>query len=88
MKIVSIPPGDLGLCGFSFVHYLKKCFTQIYRALYGDAILVLMQMGGHQHGDPGADLGGGCRGCAPLPEITHSFLIQLVFFKINVVYWC
>ena len=50
MKIVSIPPGDLGLCGFSFVHYSKKCFTQIYRALYGDAILVLMQMGGHQHG--------------------------------------
>ena len=51
MKIVSIPPGDLGLCGFSFVHYSKKCFTQIYRALYGEAILVLMQTGGHQHGD-------------------------------------
>ena len=29
---------------------------------------------------PGADLGGGCRGCAPPPpEITCSFLIQLVF---------
>ena len=30
----------------------------------------------------GADLGGGCRGCAPtLPEITCGFLIQLVFCK-------
>ena len=29
----------------------------------------------------GADLGGGCRGCAPLPEMTCSFLIQLVFYK-------
>ena len=29
---------------------------------------------------PGADLGGGCRGCAPLPpEMTYGFLIQLVF---------
>ena len=27
----------------------------------------------------GADLGGGCRGCAPLPEMTCGFLIQLVF---------
>ena len=29
----------------------------------------------------GADLGGGCRGCAPLPEMTYGFLIQLVFCK-------
>ena len=29
---------------------------------------------------PGADLGGGCRGCAPSPpEMTSGFLIQLVF---------
>ena len=30
---------------------------------------------------PGADLGGGCRGCAPPspPEMTCDFLIQLVF---------
>ena len=27
----------------------------------------------------GSDLGGGRRGCAPLPEMTYSFLIQLVF---------
>ena len=28
----------------------------------------------------GADLGGGCRGCAPPPhEMTYGFLIQLVF---------
>ena len=30
----------------------------------------------------GADLGGGCRGCAPpLPEMTCGFLMQLVFCK-------
>ena len=38
----------------------------------------------------GADLGGGCRGCAPLPEMTCGFLIQLVLCKKKnyVVYWC
>ena len=34
-----------------------------------------------------ADLGGGCRGCAPPPEKTCGFLVQLVLKK-NVVYWC
>ena len=29
--------------------------------------------------DTGADLRGGCRGCPPPPEMTCSFLIQLVF---------
>ena len=29
----------------------------------------------------GADLGGGCRGCASPPEMTCGFLIQLVFCK-------
>ena len=27
----------------------------------------------------GADLGGGCRGCAPPSEMNRGFLIQLVF---------
>ena len=38
----------------------------------------------------GADLGGGCRRCAPppLPEMTCGFLIQLVFCKKKyVIYW-
>ena len=42
--------------------------------------------------DSGADLGGGCRGCAspPPPEMTSGFLIQLVYCrkKNYVVYWC
>ena len=42
----------------------------------------------HQFLDAGADLGGGCRGCAPPPEMTCGFLIQLVFCKNYVVYWC
>ena len=29
----------------------------------------------------GTDLGGGCRGCTPLPEMTCGFLIQLVLCK-------
>ena len=27
----------IGLCSYSLVRYLKKCFALIYRALYGDA---------------------------------------------------
>ena len=45
----------------------------------------------HAHVRPGADLGGGCWGCAPPPpEMTCGFLIQLVFCKKKnyVVYWC
>ena len=42
----------------------------------------------NQHSQTWGDLGGGCRGCAPLPEMTYSFLIQLVFCKKNMVYWC
>ena len=29
-----------GLCSAPFLSYLPKLFTQIYRALYGDAMLV------------------------------------------------
>ena len=37
---------------------------------------------GFIHLIPGADLGGGCRGCAPPPpEMTCGFLIRLVFCK-------
>ena len=36
----------------------------------------------------GADLGGGCRGCAPPPpEMTCGFLIQLVFCKKKQTIW-
>ena len=35
------PRQDLGLCGFSFPRDSEKSFTaQIYRTLYGDAMLV------------------------------------------------
>ena len=37
---------------------------------------------GTRSSNSGADLGGGCRGCAPFPpEMTCGFLIQLVFSK-------
>ena len=39
------PRQDLDLCGNFFARYLEKCSTQIYRALYGDAMLVPMYMG-------------------------------------------
>ena len=36
----------------------------------------------------GADVGGGCRGCAPPPpDMTCGFLIQLVFFKKKKTMW-
>ena len=36
----------------------------------------------------GADLGGGCRGCAPpLPEMTCGFLIQLIFCQKKKAMW-
>ena len=34
------PRQDLDLCGNSFARYSEKCSTQIYRALYGAAMLV------------------------------------------------
>ena len=34
------PRQESGLCCFSFARHLQKCVTQIYRALYGDAMFV------------------------------------------------
>ena len=42
---------------------------------------------GRQSLNSGADLGGGCRGCAPSPEMTCGFLIQLVFCKKKKTLW-
>ena len=33
-----------GLYGAPFASYLLKCFTQIYKAQYGDAIFVLLRV--------------------------------------------
>ena len=38
------PRQDSGQRNFSYTRYPKKCFTQIYRDLYGDAMLVLTWM--------------------------------------------
>ena len=51
-----------------------------------DTILHLLKKWdqGEERQSAGADLGGGCRGCAPPsppPEMTYGFLIQLVFCK-------
>ena len=35
---------------FSYARYPEKCFTQIYRDLYGDAMMMPIQIIGHQHG--------------------------------------
>ena len=39
------PRQDLDLRDNLFARYLEKCSTQIYRAYYGDAMLVPTQMG-------------------------------------------
>ena len=44
-------------------------------------MLRLIAAAGFTSRSSGADLGGGCRGCAPPPEMTCGFLIQLVFCK-------
>ena len=38
------PCQDSGQSNISYTRYPKKCFTQIYRDLYGDAMLVLNRM--------------------------------------------
>ena len=38
------PRQDLGQRNISYTRYPKKCFTQTYRDLYGDAMLVLTWM--------------------------------------------
>ena len=38
------PRQDSGQRNILYTRYPKKCFTQIYRDLYGDAMLVLIQM--------------------------------------------
>ena len=38
------PRQDSGQRNISYTRYLKKCFTQTYRDLYGDAMLVLTWM--------------------------------------------
>ena len=44
------PLQESGLRCFSFPSYLQKCVTQIYRALYGDAMFVSFWDEGHKHG--------------------------------------
>ena len=39
------PRQESGLCYFLFARYSQKCVSQIYRALYGDAMLVPIRMG-------------------------------------------
>ena len=38
------PGQDSGQMNISYTRYSKKCFTQTYRDLYGDAMLVLTWM--------------------------------------------
>ena len=58
---------------------MKRCLESFYRPVY--CFLSQSEEG------PGADLGGGCRGCAPSPEMTCCFLIQLVFCKKKKTMW-
>ena len=43
-EIYKDPRQDLGRRNNSYTRYPRKCFTQIYRALYGDAMLELIRM--------------------------------------------
>ena len=39
------PRQDSGQCNLTYLGYSEKCFTQLYRALYGDATLLPIRMG-------------------------------------------
>ena len=43
-EIYKDPRQDLGRRNNSYTRYLRKFFTQIHRALYGDAMLELIRM--------------------------------------------
>ena len=43
-KYTNYPRQDLGRRNNSYTRYPRKCFTQIYRALYRDAMLELIRM--------------------------------------------
>ena len=43
-QIYKDPRQDLGRRNKSYTRYPMKCFTQIYKALYGDAMLELIRM--------------------------------------------
>ena len=43
-RIYKDPGQDSGQMNISYTRYPKKCFTQTYRDLYGDAMLVLTWM--------------------------------------------
>ena len=43
-RIYKDPSQDSGQMNISYTRYPKKCFTQTYRDLYGDAMLVLTCM--------------------------------------------
>ena len=67
--------------GYSYICLIPLycCTAVMFRVLQAD----LWQFAIYS----GADLGGGCRGCAPLPEMTYGFLIQLVLCKKQKKVW-
>ena len=53
--------------------FCKNISVFVYRSPQNDESIEMW--------DAGADLGEGCKGCAPPPQMTCGFLIQLVFYK-------
>ena len=60
------PRQDLDLCGYSFQRYSEKSFIQIYRALYGNAMLV--PLGGAEGASAKTQTIG------DMPELCHAIL--------------
>ena len=65
---------DSGLCDFSCGRYLKKCFTQIYKAMYGDAMFV--SLWGAQIWRPEANKNRCHRVCYQKPVVVFWGLIN------------
>ena len=69
----------------------KQCYNRVgYFFLLGQVCIPFVTLI-NKGTNAGANLGGGCRGCAAPPEMTCGLLIQLVFCKKKqncVIYWC
>ena len=75
---------DSGLCDVSCGRYSKKCFTQVYKAMYGDALFVSLL--GAQIWRPEANKNICQRVCYKKPVVvfgsySHTRTVQIVKFQ-------
>ena len=66
-----------GIMGVATIYVRMRVRPEIQKTIFKSNVF----LSSYRNTSAGADLGEECRGCAPLPEMTYGFLIQLVFCK-------